>query len=305
MHDCRCRVFAFVPLSSWRRMSFRTNTLGTSHPGGHLSWGGVKGFADGSLGSKTALFWESYADEEGAFGTRPVEWDALQTDMRAAAKAGLQVAVHAIGDRAVDEVCGVMRDVGGGGKRKQGGEEGLPQVGGRQHRIEHVQHVSGPAAAACMSEASVIALTNPLHLITDREVMREHLGEARAGPGRAFAYRTLADAGVKLAHASDWPVVEVDPLASVYAAAFRKEVGDGREAWVPSEWLSVEQALVGHTRDAAAAVGMDGEVGMLKAGMKADFVALSHSPLEWTGGNGDELPQVLGTYVGGTEVYSS
>jgi predicted amidohydrolase YtcJ len=265
----------------------------------------VKGFADGSLGSKTALFWESYAGEEGDFGGRPVGLEVIQRGMRGAAQAGLQVGVHAIGDRAVDEVCEMMEELVGGGEKggKGKAEKQSNSRSGVRHRIEHVQHISGSAAAACMAAASIIAVTNPLHLVTDREVMKKYLGPARAGPGRAFAYKTLVDAGVKLAHASDWPIVEVDPLGSVYAAAFRKELGDGREAWVPTEGLSVEQALLGHTRDAAAAVGMEGDVGVLKAGMKADFVVLSHALLDWTGGKSDKLPQVLATYLGGRKVY--
>ncbi|KAL4419238.1 hypothetical protein ABPG77_001176 [Micractinium sp. CCAP 211/92] len=97
------RIHSFVPLTTWRRMAEWVRHLGTAHPSGMLFWGGVKEFADGSLGSRTALFHQPYADQPGSSGTRTIELDTLRQLVADADGAGLQVAVHAIGDRAVDE----------------------------------------------------------------------------------------------------------------------------------------------------------------------------------------------------------
>ena len=142
--------------------------------------------------------------------------------MTAADAAGLQVAVHAIGDRAVDEVLQVYADLaansssscsGGGSSREQQQWQG--QQGWRRapHRIEHAQHISGPAAAERMAAAGVAATPNPLHLPADAGVLEARLGAERAGAGRTYAFRTLLEAGVTAAFASDWPVVPLEPLA--------------------------------------------------------------------------------------------
>lgn len=97
----------------------------------------------------------------------------------------LQVAVHAIGDRAVDDVTQVLHSAA------QANSERRAE---RRHRIEHVQHLSGPAAAAALAESGALAVVNPLHLLDDRDILLQRLGAERAGPGRALAYRTLQQA---------------------------------------------------------------------------------------------------------------
>lgn len=94
----------------------------------------------------------------------------------------LQVAIHAIGDRAVDDVTEILRSAI---------QTNVKRSTGRRHRIEHVQHLSSTAAAATLAESGILAVVNPLHLLDDRDVMIQRLGLERSGVGRAFAYNTL------------------------------------------------------------------------------------------------------------------
>jgi predicted amidohydrolase YtcJ len=107
----------------------------------------------------------------------------------------------------------------GGGACRNTSTQQLPRP--IAHRIEHVQHLSSPEAAAQLARLGLAAVINPQHLLTDYQMARGALGAARAGAGRSFAFRTLLASGAPTAAGSDWPVVDVDPFQSVYAAAFR------------------------------------------------------------------------------------
>jgi predicted amidohydrolase YtcJ len=265
----------------------------------------VKEFADGSLGSRTALMWQPYADDPATSGLRQVDLEVFAERVKGAAGAGLQVGVHAIGDRAVDEVVQVLQQHTQRCSNSSDGSSTSSRGGRRRcirHRVEHVQHISGPEAAQQLA-GTATAVTNPLHLLPDRAMLEQRLGGERAGAGRAYAYRTLVSAGVTLAHSSDWPIVEMDPVGSVYAAAFRKSVGGQEVAWAAEEQLPVEKALLGHTTGAAVAIGAEGRLGRLAEGMLADFVLLSSSPLLWQGTPADAMPEVLQTFVGGRCVH--
>jgi predicted amidohydrolase YtcJ len=196
--------------------------------------------ADGSLGSRTALFHEPYADQPGSSGTRTIEAHRLRQLVTAADAAGLQVAVHAIGDRAVDEVLQVYADLAANssssGSSAERGQQQQGQQGRRApHRVEHAQHISGPAAASRMAAAGVAATPNPLHLLADVGVLQARLGAERAGAGRAYAFRTLLGAGVTAAFASDWPVVPLEPLAGAWRVVLGWLVGkQAGSAWLAS-----------------------------------------------------------------------
>ncbi len=284
-----------VPLPTWPRLAARVAALGRTHSSGRLSWGSVKEFHDGSLGSGTALMHEPYVNDPATNGTRVIDPARLAKEAHAAAAAGLQVAIHAIGDKAVDEVLDIMAGI----------EHSLPASAGGgplRHRIEHAQHLSGAAAAARFGELGVTALLNPLHLITDRHMLHRSLGAYRSGHGRAFAYKTLLEAGAPMALASDWPVVDLDPMGSFYAAAYRRLPGD-KQPWTASEAIPAETSLLGHTAHAAKAALLDEWVGRLRPGLKADFVLLSGSLLDLKGDVGEQLPAVLRTYMDGACVH--
>jgi predicted amidohydrolase YtcJ len=270
---------------------------------------------------------------------RLIEQSDLQQLVRGAAGAGLQVAVHAIGDRAVDEVLEVfeqLEDCLEGGLDLQ--QQQQQQRKCVRHRVEHVQHISSSVTAAKLAVLGLHAVPNPQHLISDRAMLVRKLGHERAGPGRSHAYRTLATMGVSMGFASDWPVVDVDPFASVYASVFRKAPpagkghparkrdssssnNDGSEAslpqpppmpeqqpWAPEESMPLEVALQLHTATAATVARLDQWVGQLRLGLRGDFILLDRSPLEGVdedgaGGFGAGLPQVVKTYVDGRCVY--
>ena len=201
-------------------MAERVAHLGRAHPGGRLWWGSMKEFADGSLGSRTALFHEPYADAPATAGTRTIELERLRQLVAAADGAGLQVAVHAIGDRAVDEVLGVYAALRA---NHSGGGGGAP----RRHRIEHAQHLSAPHVAAGLAAAGVVVTPNPLHLLADEPVLEARLGPARSGAGRTYAFRTLLAAGVTMACGSDWPVVPLDALGERASHSGRRRPAGG------------------------------------------------------------------------------
>lgn len=127
----------------------------------------------------------------------------------------MQVAVHAIGDRAVDDVLALFAELAANsssGSSRGSGSGGGPAARKAPHRIEHAQHILGPAAAARLAAAGVAVTPNPLHLLADAGILEPRLGRERAGAGRTYALRTLLRANVTAALASDWPVVPLDPL---------------------------------------------------------------------------------------------
>jgi predicted amidohydrolase YtcJ len=275
------------------------------------------------------MFWQPYADDLNGVntGTRLIELDELQQLVQGAAGAGLQVAVHAIGDRAVDEVLEVFEQL------EECTEQQQQQSACVQHRVEHVQHISSSVTAAKLAVLSLHAVPNPQHLISDRAMLVPKLGSERAGPGRTHAYRTLATMGVSMGFASDWPVVEVDPFASVYAAVFRKAPPDSdssgnasaaaaaaaaaaaqppplpeQQPWAPEESMPLEVALQLHTATAAKVARLDRWVGQLQPGLRGDFIVLDRSPFEGLdelsgGGFAAGMPRVLKTYVDGKCVH--
>ena len=333
--EMKIRVAAFVPLSTWQRMAVRVRHIGRVHAGGKLSWGGVKEFYDGSLGSRTALMHEAYEDEEiddensggREFGKRTVNVSTFRQLVAGADAAGLQVAVHAIGDKAVDEVLEVFAETAAvaaaaaAGIRKKKTQKGIKseKSGGgggeeeevernhhhhrRCHRIEHAQHVSNAATVAQeMAKLNIFCTPNPLHLLADEDVLLPRLGAKRAQ--QAYAFKTLCRKGAGCAFASDWPVVAVDPLGTLRAAVL-----EGRE-----ESVTPVEALEAQTKGAAAECdggGSGNEVGSVAVGFKADFVVFEQDVIEKMlndeeGGDssssnsgGGRMNRVLKTYVDG------
>ena len=280
------RVKTCVPLDLWAELAdFVARRPETHHPGLRLFWGTVKEFYDGSLGSETALMTDPYLGSEGNVGLRIHEdREALASRIGAAKRAGLQVAMHAIGDLAVDETISLLSGLesGGGGGGGGGGD-----------RIEHAQHTSGLQALDRMASLGAHAVVNPLHIADDVGAMLEKLGEERAGVGRSYAFRSMVEAGVAVSFGSDWPLVApLDPLASVVAAT------SGRKH-VPPERLTRQEAIAAVTWRAAEALNVSDFVGRLDRGMRADFVVVDADLLD----PGAEKPVVLKTFLDGECVY--
>ena len=187
--------------------------------------------------------------------------DTLERDILGADAAGLQVIVHAIGDRANDWLLDVYRDV-----RSTSGTPG-------RRRIEHAQHLS-PGAVPRFAELGVVPSMQPYHAIDDGRWAATRIGAERVAG--MYVFRSLLDAGARLAFGSDWTVAPLDPLLGIYAAVTRRTTdGANPEGWVPEQKVTVEEALAAYTADGAYANCRDDVVGTLEPGKYADLVVLS------------------------------
>ena len=223
---------------------------------GRLTVGAVKLFADGALGSRGAALQEEYADEPGNRGLLLLEPAALAERVVAIAAAGLQPAVHAIGDRAVDVALDAL---------EAARAAGVPPP---RPRIEHLELLLArhlPRLVAARAVASV----QPVHLVADGPWLAERLGAGTERLRGAFAFRTLAAAGVPFAFGSDFPVADPDPRAGLVAAETR--AAPGLAPVGPGEALDRAAALAGFTRGAAFAARAERRRGMVREGMDADL----------------------------------
>jgi predicted amidohydrolase YtcJ len=254
------RVYSVVPIASWERMAEYVAREGRGDR--RLFWGGVKAFVDGSLGSTTAWFYEPYADDLSTAGLMVSDTADLRTSLLAADRAGLQLIVHAIGDRANDWLLDVFAQA-----------EATHGARDRRPRIEHAQHLT-PESIRRIADAGVIASMQPYHAIDDGR-----WAEKRIGPERVrwtYAFRDLLDSGAHVAFGSDWTVAPLDPLLGIYAAATRRTIdGANPGGWVPEQKITAEEALGAYTTENAYAAFVEGDLGTLEPGMLADLVVLS------------------------------
>ena len=259
-----------------------------------LRLGGIKIFADGTLGSQTAAMldpFEGAAKNRGILAVPPDEMNAI---VSAAAGNHLHVAVHAIGDRA----CRVALD---GIERAKQRSQGTPDEGAVRYRLEHVQLIA-PEDIQRMARLGVIASVQPFHAVSDRDVAERYWG---ARYRRSYAYRTLQRSGVHLALGSDAPVETADPLRILHAAVARRDdQTQERAPWLPERSLSDAQALWSYTLGAAYAGGEEDRKGSLEVGKLADLVVLGADPFALPT---TELPQapVEATLIGGKVVFGS
>ncbi len=256
------RVSLHTPLREWRSLA-RIGVM--AHFGNaKLRIGGLKGFADGSLGSHTAWFFEPYDDAPATNGgpsDELVEPEEMYARMAAADRAGLQLAIHAIGDRAnrtmLDFFARISDDDG---------------VRPRRARIEHAQHVTDEDFRR-FAQHEIIASVQPYHCIDDARWLEKRIGSRSRN---AYAFRSLLDAGAQLAFGSDWWVAPIDPLMGIFAAVTRRTLdGAHPEGWNPSQKLTVEEAVHAYTVGSAYASFEENIKGSLEIGKMADFVVLS------------------------------
>lgn len=224
--------------------------------------GGVKGFMDGSLGSSTAKMFAPYDSDAKTTGVFVTEPDTMRAYIRSADAAGLNVCVHAIGDRANAELLDLFADA----IKKNAGRD-------RRFRIEHVQHLR-PADYPRFKELGVVASMQPYHVIDDGRWAEGRIGAKRCAS--SYAYRSLLDSGAKLAFGSDWPVAPLDVLAGIDAAVNRRTL-DGKHpnGWFPDQRITVAEAVGAYTLGGAFAAHQERDRGSIEAGKLADFVLLS------------------------------
>ena len=257
------RDYGHQPLSEWGRLA----RVGVRAWFGNdkLKIGGLKGFADGSLGSTTALFFEPYLDAPKTSGLPSDEMfpeGKMLNNILDADRAGLQVAVHAIGDKANKTILDVFAEV----VKRNGARD-------RRLRIEHAQHLR-PDEIKRFGPERVIASMQPYHAIDDGR-----WAENRIGPNRAkgtYAFRSLLDAGATLAFGSDWFVAPMEPLMGIYAAVTRRTLDGKRpQGWVPEQKITVAEAVRAFTMGSAYASGDEKVKGSIEVGKLADLVVLS------------------------------
>lgn len=257
------RVYGIQPLSEWGRLARAGVRAWFGND--RLKIGGLKGFADGSLGSTTALFFEPYLDAPKTSGLPSDEMfpeNKMLNNILGADRAGLQIAVHAIGDKANKTILDMFAEV----EKRNGARD-------RRLRIEHAQHLR-PEEIKRFGAERVIASMQPYHAIDDGR-----WAENRIGPNRAkgtYAFRSLLDAGATLAFGSDWFVAPMEPLMGIYAAVTRRTLDGKRpQGWVPEQKITVAEAVRAYTMGSAFAGGDEKVKGSIEVGKLADLVVLS------------------------------
>ena len=258
-----------------------------------LHTGMLKGFLDGSIGSRTAALLQPYADDPGNSGLPQYEQPRLNQMAVERARAGFQIGFHAIGDRAVEMALNAFGDA-----ERDARERG--QVRDFRFRIEHAQ-VTSPEQVRRFKELGVIASMQPNHLLTDMHWAEARLGKERAA--HSYAWREFVDGGVPLAFGTDYPVEPITPFRGLYAAVTRKSE-DGKQEYFPQQKLTMDQAIAAYTAGSAYAEFAEHDKGKLEPGMLADFVVLDRditkvAPAEIL------RTQVLRTVVGGKTVYEA
>ena len=260
--------------------------------GPFLRIGAVKGFADGSLGSRTAYFFEPFSDEPGNHGLlgegmQPLS--LMRDRMMKADAAGLQICTHAIGDQAISIVLDLYTYVA-----KAHGEMD------RRFRIEHAQHMAAKDFDR-FAQLNVIASVQPYHAIDDGRWAEGYIGHDRAS--RTYAFRTFLNHGVHLAFGTDWDVAPLNPIFTIYAAVTRATLdGKNPNGWFPEQKLTVVEAVEAYTMGSAYAEFQEKVKGSITPGKLADMVVLSDDIFSVDPAKIRDV-KVLKTIVGGKVVW--
>lgn len=259
-----------------------------------LRIGAVKAFADGSLGSRTAYFFEPYTDQPGYIGLLSDEMhpiSLMRERMRRADAAGLQICTHAIGDQAISIVLDLYSEI----VKADGPRD-------RRLRIEHAQHMAAKDFDR-FAQLHVIASMQPYQAIDDGRWAEERIGHDRAS--RTYAFRTFLNHGVRLAFGTDWDVAPLNPMMGIYAAVTRATL-DGKHpnGWFPEQKLTVAEAVGAYTMGSAYAEFQEKEKGSITPGKLADMVILSDDIFSIDPARIRDV-KVLKTFVGGKMVWDA
>ncbi len=286
------RIYAVPMETDWRdqaKVGIR-RAWGSSY----LRLGAVKGYADGSLGSRTAYMFEPFADDPGNSGLLSDEMhppSAMRERLMGADAVGLQLRVHAIGDRAISMMLDIFGDI----EKEHGYHD-------QRFAIEHAQHMAQKDFER-FAKLHVIASMQPYHAIDDGRWAEKRLGHARAR--YSYAWRSFLDHGVTLAFGTDWPVAPLNPMLGLYAAVTRATLdGKNPDGWIPEEKITLPEAVEAYTIGAAFAEFQEREKGSITPGKLADMVILSDNIL-------DLKPEAIRnvkvetTIVGGKVVYGA
>ncbi|MDA0987362.1 MAG: amidohydrolase [Bacteroidetes bacterium] len=282
------RLFCRLPISDWNYL----NQLITesSHGNNFVKIGSLKGFADGSLGSSTALFFKQYESEK-TFGLpsdilldgRLRKW-AIEAD-----KSKLQLSIHAIGDSANNEILDIFQEV----------QKINPQWD-RRFRIEHAQHLNSKDISR-FKNLNVIASMQPYHAIDDGRWAAKRIGNKRIN--EAYIFKSILDENITLTFGSDWPVAGLSPILGIYAAVTRRTLdGKNPDGWIPVQKISVEEAIKSYTLNNAYASFEENLKGSITVGKFGDLIILSDNILKIDPIKIQDV-KIVTTIVGGKIVY--
>ena len=288
--DLKLRVLKHIPVE---RLDYAIGIgLHSGFGDDMLRIGSVKMFADGALGPRTAAMLEPYDGEPQNSGMLFVDREEIFEQAQIAARGGLSMTIHAIGDRANHEVLAAYAQL-----REFEKNEGLPNL---RHRLEHAQIVH-PDDFKQFSILEIIASTQPIHATSDMHMADQYWGRRAQ---YSYAWKTLLDYGVKLSFGSDAPVDSPNPFWGIHAAVTRqrRDGSPDNNGWYSEQKLTVEQALHGYTQGAAYAAGMEDRLGMLAPGYLADLIVIDKDPFRC---NPEELQEIQAsaTMVGGDWVW--
>lgn len=282
------RIYSVPPLADWKKLEDDITANGRGND--WLRTGGVKAMMDGSLGSHTAAFFDPFTDTPDDRGFLINKSEDMRSWIAGADAAGLQVMVHAIGDRAIRDLLDIYFDVA-----KKNGDSN------RRFRIEHAQHIH-PDDLQRFAVQKVIASMQPYHAIDDGRWAEKVIGPQRAKT--TYAFHSLIESGAHVAFGSDWFVAPATPLEGIYAAVTRRTLDDANpDGWVPEQKITVEQALHAYTYEGAFASFEENLKATIKVGMLADMVLLDRD-LTMIAPEAIRDTQVLKTIVGGRIVFS-
>ncbi len=262
------RITAYLSVSDWASNIDKVSSYGLDSDMVRLV--GFKGFMDGSLGSRTAYMREPYADAtpqmpypRGQLTAMADPPESFERQVAIADGAGMQIAVHAIGDEGNHLLLNAYEAA-----RKQGGRTDAG------HRIEHAQHLHVEDIAR-FAALGVVASMQPFHKADDGRYAEKAIGKERLKG--SYAFRQLVDSGALLIFGSDWPVVTLNPFAGIDSAVNARTLAG--EVWLSSHSLSVEEALRAYTVLPPRAIKRDDRLGTIEVGKYADLVILDQDPL--------------------------
>jgi predicted amidohydrolase YtcJ len=259
------RIYFYVPIAEMDLLE--RLKLKTPFGNDFLRIGGLKGFADGGLGASTAYFFEPYTDDpknHGLLASNMFPKGIMEERILRADRAGLQVAIHAIGDRA----NAIILDIFSKAMAQNGPRD-------RRWRIEHAQHLR-PQDIERFGKLGVIASVQPYHAIDDGRWAEARIGHERCWT--TYAFKSLLDKGAVLVLGSDWPVAPLNPLEGIYAAVTRRTTdGKNPQGWFPEQKLSLEEAIKGFTWNGAYAEFSERNKGSIEEGKLADLVVLDRN----------------------------
>lgn len=249
----------------------------------------MKAYIDGALGSYGAWLLEPYVERPGFRGQNTTPLEEIKSFASLCLKSGMQMAVHAIGDKGNRTVLDMYEEV----------MSSQPDKKDLRWRIEHAQHID-PVDMGRFAKMEVIASMQAIHCISDAPFVEKRIGTDRARTG-AYAWRSLLDKGVVIANGTDAPVERVDPIPNFYASVTRKRIDTG-EAFFPDQSMTREEALKSMTISNAYAAFEEDIKGSIEKGKWADLVLLSDNLLTCPE---DSIlkTRVLMTVVGGKVVY--